>query len=396
MNALISDSKKVDSIISIIKKVTKKKKIIPLHDPSINNSDLISVNKALKSRQISTYGNFTNIFEKKIKKYTKSNYVVATINGTSAIHISLILAGVKQDDEVLLSTLGFVSSVNAVSYLKAKPHFVDCDEATLGVDPVKLDLYLKKISIIKKNNCINKKNGNIIRALIVTHVFGNPCKIDKIFQITKKYKIKLIEDSAEALGSWYKKKHLGTFGDFGVLSFNGNKIITTGGGGAILLKNLKIAKKAFHITKNMKIKSKFEQEFQGIGFNYRLPSLNAALGCSQIDKLPIFLKKKKILNTLYYKNFNKLLFLKFLKPIKQSKSNNWLQAIILNKNYTHLRGKIMKRAHLKKIEVRPVWKLLHRMRIYKDCQKMNLDNALSFEKRIINIPSSQNLINERK
>ena len=146
MNALISDSKKVDSIISIIKKVTKKKKIIPLHDPSINNSDLISVNKALKSRQISTYGNFTNIFEKKIKKYTKSNYVVATINGTSAIHISLILAGVKQDDEVLLSTLGFVSSVNAVSYLKAKPHFVDCDEATLGVDPVKLDLYLKKIS----------------------------------------------------------------------------------------------------------------------------------------------------------------------------------------------------------------------------------------------------------
>ncbi len=388
-----NDNKKINSIINIISQVKKKSsKITYLHDPSLDYKDIKYISKSIKERQVSTYGRFTNIFEKKIKNYTKSNNVISTINGTAALHISLILANVNQNDEVIVSTLGFISSVNVISYLKATPHFVDCEEDTLGIDPIKLENYLKKNTFMKNTQCINKKNKKVIRAMIVTHMFGYPCKINKILSLTKKFNIKLIEDSAEALGSWYKNKHLGTFGEFGVLSFNGNKIATTGGGGAILIRNNKLAKKALKLTKNMKVKKKYEQIFDGVGYNYRLPSLNSALGCSQIDKIRIFLKKKRILHNFYKNKFKRLKFIRFLSEIKGSKSNQWLQTIILNKGHENLKNTIIKKTNLKNIQTRPVWKLLHKMKIYKNCQKMNLNNAISLEKRIINIPSSQNLI----
>ena len=289
-----NDRNRIKAVVDILKKISKKKKkFVHLHEPSLNHKDVLSVNKAITEKHVSSYGKYTSLFEKKLKKYTKSKNVVSTVNGTSALHISLILANVKEQDEVIVSTLGFVSSVNVVSYLKATPHFVDCEDISLGIDPDKLEKYLTKNTILKNKNCINKKTKKIIKAIIVTHVFGYPCQIVKILKVAKKFKIKLIEDSAECLGSWYKKKHLGTFGDFGVLSFNGNKIVTTGGGGAILTNNFKDALKALKLSKNMKIKKNYDQIFDGVGYNYRLPSINAALGCSQIEKINFFLKKKE-------------------------------------------------------------------------------------------------------
>lgn len=387
-----SQYEKINEILEILSSLKKKKFFVFLHEPSINSNDIKNVTNALKESEISTYGKYTKIFENKIKKYTKSRHVICTINGTAALHISLILSGVKKNHEVMLSTLGFISSVNVISYLNATPHFVDCEENSLGVDPIKLEEYLKKNTYIVKNECTNKKTKKIIKAIIVTHVFGNPSQIIKIKKIAKKFCLKLIEDSAEALGSWYYNKHLGTFGDFGVLSFNGNKIITTGGGGAILTKNLDDAKKSLKLIKNMKMDKKFDQVFDGVGYNYRLPSLNSALGCSQINKLKFFLEKKKLLHKFYKQKFAKLKFCKINTPIKGSQSNNWLQAIILNEGEESLRNKILELTNKNKIQTRPVWSLLHKMKLYKNCPKMDLRNAIKIEKRIVNIPSSPNLL----
>lgn len=393
MNLLKSETNKIGNLIKIIRKVARKKgRYIFLHDPSLDEKDLKFVSTSIRNKEISTYGKYTKIFENKLKKYTKAKNIVTTINGTSALHVSLILSGVNQNDEVMLSTLGFISSVNVISYLKAQPHFLDCEESSLGIDPKKLEIYLKKNTIVKNKQCVNKKTKKIIKAIIATHVFGNPCQINKISKISKKYCLKLIEDSAEGLGSWYYGKHLGTFGDFGILSFNGNKIISTGGGGAILSKNKNDSKKALNLVKNKKINKNFDQVYDGIGYNYRLPSINAALGCSQLSKINNFLIKKRRLHQLYKRNFKNLDFCKLNLQIKNSKSNQWLQAIILNKGQEKLRDKILYLTNNNKIQTRPVWSLLHKMKIYKNSQKMNLDTAISLEKRIINIPSSQNLL----
>ena len=233
------------------------------------------------------------MFENKIQSFCKANYTFSTINGSAALHISLILSGVDEKSEVLLSTLGFVSSVNSVAHLRAKPIFCDCEGSTLGIDPAKLKKFLKQYCVVKKNKCFNNKSKKFIKAAILTHVFGNPCQIIDLCKILREYKIKIIEDAAECLGSRYKKKHLGTFGDYGVLSFNGNKIITTGGGGAVLLKKLIDYKKGINLIGNMKIKHPYEQEFADIGYNYRLPSINSALGLSQLTKINTYLRKKK-------------------------------------------------------------------------------------------------------
>ena len=394
MSKVKFSSIEINKFFTILKKL-KKKKFLPLHEPSFDQNDYNNIKQAIKLSQVSTYGKFTKIFENKIKKYCKSNYSLSTINGTSALHTSLVLCGVDENSEVLLSTLGFISSLNSISYLKAKPIFCDCEKDSLGIDPNKLKIFLKQNCIVKNKKCFNKKSNKTINAAIITHVFGNPAKIEELCKILKNFKIKIVEDAAECFGSWHKKKHLGTFGDFGALSFNGNKILTTGGGGAILIKKYSDYKKGMDLIRNMKVKHPYEQKFSDTGYNYRLPSLNSSLGISQLAKINIFLKNKKYLKKFYEEQFKDLKILTFFNSLNSSKSNNWLNAVIIKEDYKYLRKKIFKKAIELKIGIRPVWSLLHKSRKYKKCQKTNLQNAISLEKRIITLPSSYNLITKK-
>lgn len=374
-------------LIKAIKFITKKKKSY-LHEPFLDWSDVKEVKKCIESSFVSSISPQVKLFEKSIAKVTKSKYVIATINATSAIHIALKLFDIKPTDEVLMPSLNFVSSANAVTYCSATPHFVEINKKNLSIDPIKLENYLKKISLIKNNQCFNKKTNRRIKALIVVHLFGYSGNLKKINAVCKKFKLKLIEDAAEAFGSYFKKKHLGTFGDLGVLSFNGNKTLTTGGGGAILTSNLSLARRALSLVTQSKIPHKWETKFSEIGYNYRLPGLNAALGLSQIKKLKKILKAKKILNKNYrniFRNFKELDF--FTEP-KDCNSNHWLNTIILKTNSLNFRNKILKRLNNSGIQARPCWKLLHKHKQFLNCPKMELKVTESLEKKIINIPSS--------
>ena len=372
----------------VLRKKKLKKKYLPLHEPYLSKSDEKEILNGIKTGYVSTAGNDISKFENKLKKVTNSKFVISTINGTSAIHIGLKALGVCSNDEVLLPSISFVAAANAITYNNASPHFIDSETEHFGVDPVKLDLYLKKNTFINKNLCINRKTKKIIRALIVVHVFGHPAKINEIISIAKKYKIKVLEDAAEALGSFYKKKHVGTFGDIGILSFNGNKIVTTGVGGAIITKNRSYAKLSRHLTTTSKIKHKWEFIHDRVGYNYRISNLNASLGISQIAKLNKYISHKRKL----FKKFSNLIKdekqIKILNQPKNCRSNFWLQTLVLNKPSKLRKTKLLNKFHNKNIFARPVWRPLHKLKYLKKYPRMNLKNAEKLENQIINIPSS--------
>ena len=370
-------------------------KTIPYGRQSINGNDINQIIKVASGNYLTTGPKIIE-FEKKIKNYTKANHVTSTINGTQAIFIALKALGIKQNEEVLVPALTFVGTVNAISYLGAEPHFIDSNIKDFGIDCRKLENYLKKIVIFKKNKSINKKTGRAIRAIIPVHVFGHPCDIEFILRLAKKYKLKIVEDAAECLGSFYKNKHLGTFGDAGCLSFNGNKIITTGGGGAVLSKNKNLNKKIRHLISTAKVQHKWEYIHNEVGYNLRLPSLNAALGLAQISKINFFLKQKRKLFLKYKNIFDKIGGVKLFKENKFSKSNYWLQTIILDYKNIHLKNKLLKSGYSRKIFMRPAWKLISELNPYKNKQKMNLNGARDIYKRVINLPSSQKLMDKIK
>lgn len=379
--------------LSAIKKTIKIKQAI-LHEPSFDKNEYKELQKAIKSKYVSNTGKAMKVdeFALRIKKITKSKFVIPVINGTSALHIILRSLKINHNHEVLLPSLGFVAAANAILYQNAEPHFVDSEYNNLGVDPVKLYDYLKRISIVTNKGCINKKTKKIIKCLIVTHIFGHSAKILELKKVCKLYKIILIEDAAEALGTRYRGKHIGNFGLLSALSFNGNKIVTTGGGGAILTNNKKLFELCKHISSTSKIKHDFEFIFDQIGYNYRLPSLNAALGCAQLKKINIFIKKKRRLYQLYKKNFQNIEFARIFSEPKKTKSNYWLQTIILNKNSLRFRNDLIKFLNRNGVGARPVWKLLHKLKFLKNYQKMNLTHSLNLEKNIINLPSGPDLI----
>lgn len=367
-----------------------------LHEPSMGKKETNYVTETIKNNFVSTKGIYVQKFEKKIKNYTKANHVTSTINGTQAIFIALKALGIKQNEEVLVPALTFVGTVNAIIYLGAEPHFIDSNIKDFGIDCRKLENYLKKIVIFKKNKSINKKTGRVIKAIIPVHVFGHPCDIEFILRLAKKYKLKIVEDAAECLGSFYKNKHLGTFGDAGCLSFNGNKIITTGGGGAVLSKNKNLNEKIRHLISTAKVQHKWEYIHNEVGYNLRLPSLNAALGLAQISKINFFLKQKRKLFLKYNNIFDKIRGVKLFKENKFSKSNYWLQTLILDNKNIHLKNKLLKSGYSRKIFMRPAWKLISELRPYKNKQKMNLNGARDIYKRVLNLPSSQKLMDKIK
>ena len=374
----------------VIKKIKKilGKGVHFLHEPSLRGNEWKYVKKTLDDNFVSTAGPFVEKFENKLKKYTKSKYVISASSGTSALHLSLLVNGVKKDDEVLVPTITFAATANAVTYLGAKPHFVDSEFETLGIDHKKLDLYLKNITKKKGKYFFNKKTNKRLKAIIPVHVFGNICKIDKLIEIAKKYNLSVIEDATEALGSFYKKKHAGTFGSTGCLSFNGNKILTTGAGGALLTNNKNLAKKIKHLSTTAKIKHKWEFIHDEVGFNYRMPSINAALGLAQLENLKEILVSKKKLYSKYYKFLSESKKYTMIKNPPNSSSNNWLNTLFLKKPSLKLRDKILIMAHRKKIFLRPVWKPLHTLKHFRKMPKMNLENSIVIYKSCISLPSS--------
>jgi perosamine synthetase len=369
---------------------------IELHEPTLGYDELKILKKCVKNRDVSTSGSFTYSLEKVLAKKIRCKRVIATNSGTSALHLALISLDIKKGDEVLMPSLNYIASANACLYVGAKPHFVDVDIKTLGIDVKKLEKYLKNITYIKKNTCINKVTKEKIKAIICLHTFGHPCEVDKIKKLAKKFNLRLIEDAAEGLGSYYKRRHVGTFGDVGILSFNGNKIITTGGGGAVITNNKFLANKIFKLSTIYKKKHKWKYEYDNLGYNYRMPSLNAAIGLAQMKKLNIFLKKKRNLFKKYEKKFINNQYFSLFKEPKNCKSNYWLQTILLNKKNVKFRDMIISKFRTNRIRVRPLWRPIHKSKYLSRMPKMNLDSTLNLENRIINLPSSPDALDKIK
>jgi len=377
------------AVLTTIKNVlSSHKAAIGLHEPLFEGREWEYVKECLDTGWVSSVGKFVDRFEKRLAKYTGVKRAVAVVNGTCALHLALKLAGVKTGDEVIVPTLTFIATANAVSFTGAIPNFVDSKESTLGLDPDKLDIYLNKISEIRNGACYNKQTGKRIAAVIPMHVFGHPVDLDSLFEVCKNFKLILIEDAAESLGSFYKGKHTGNWGKLSVLSFNGNKIITTGGGGAILTNDPSIADRAKHLSTTAKIPHKWEYSHDEIGYNYRMPNINAALGCAQIENLPYFIKEKRNLAERYRRAFENIQGIHFFIEPVHAQSNYWLNTILLEQGFEYERNTVLQTLNDNGIQARPVWNLLHKLPMYKTCPKTDLTTAKSLEARLINIPSS--------
>ncbi len=378
-------------ISKVIKSLNYKNKI-PLHEPSFDDLDKKNLSECIKSTFVSTASIIVNNFEKEICKLTKSRFAIATINGTAALQIAIKSLNLPADSEILVPNLNYIASSNAILYNNFTPHFIDSSLDDLGIDYDKLDLYLKT-NFIKKKYLINKKTKKKVTAIIPTHIFGNSSKIEKLLELKKKYNLKIIEDASEAVGSFYKNKHLGTFGDIGVLSFNGNKILTTGAGGAIILKDKKIYKKAYSLcTISRKQNNNWTYDYDNLGFNFRMPGLNASIGISQMKKIKIILDKKRKLFYFFKNHFKNENEFKLIIPINEKGCNFWLNTIYLKHSTLKIRNKIIRDLNNKKIAARPVWKLMKKINYLSKYPSMNLKNSNFLEKRLINIPSSPNLI----
>ena len=320
-----------------------------------------------------------------------SKYAIATVSGTAALHVALLIAGTQNNDEVITQPLTFVATCNAITYCGAKPVFVDVDIDTLGMSPDALECFLEENCEIKNGYCINKTTKRIVRACVPMHTFGHPCKIDEINKICERWCIRLIEDAAESLGSYYNNRHTGTFGKVGVFSFNGNKIITSGGGGVIVTDDESLAKRAKHLTTTAKISHLYEYNHDEIGYNYRMPNINAALLVAQLEQLDNFLKSKQELAEIYKKFFQKKNIAKFISSPVNTESNYWLQGIIFNTK--EQRDEFLTLSNKKGVMTRPIWKLMSSLDLFKSSQKDSLNNALYLEERVVNIPSSVRIDN---
>lgn len=363
-----------------------------LHEPHFTGNEWAYVKECLDSAWVSSVGGFVDRFESDLARVTGSRYAIAVVNGTAALHIAIKLAGVQTNDEVIVPALSFIATANAISYCGAIPHFVDSEIDTFGIDPYALRNYLQRIVIRKNNQSINRETNRVIRAIVPVHVLGHPVRIDELVKVAHEFNLLVIEDAAESLGSTWKGQHTGTFGLFGTLSFNGNKTITTGGGGAILTNDESLAKKAKHLTTTAKLPHTWEFDHDEIGYNYRLPNLNAALGCAQLESLNDILKSKRHLHSLYSKAFDGISGIKLWSETAEAESNYWLQTLILDETESHQRDTILLAANKAGFMSRPLWKLTPELKPYSGCPKALLPKAEALNRRVINIPSSAYLV----
>ena len=370
---------------SLIRKIIDHNEIIDLHPPVFNGNEKKYLNKAIESTYVSSSGEYIDKFEKNVSFLTKNKFCVATVNGTSAIHIALALSNVKSGDEVLTQALSFVATSNAISYLKAKPVFIDVDIDTMGMSPLALRDFLEEFGEKRNSGTYNKLTGNKIAACLPMHTFGFMCRIDQIKSICSKWNINLVEDSAEAMGSKYKGKNAGTFGLLSAYSFNGNKIITSGGGGCITTQNKEIYKRAKHICSTAKINNDYNFIHDEVGYNYRMPNINAALGCAQLELFEKKIESKKKLYNFYLDELPSI-GLKLASIPKETTWNYWLIPIVLDDKRD--RDSFLLETNKYNIKTRPIWRLLFKLPMYMDCQKDSQKNALQLENTIINIPSN--------
>ena len=373
-------------IVNFIREVYGGKDFIHLHAPYLDEEDKKRVLDSIEEGYVSYISSTVELFEESIKKYTGAKYCVATVNGTSALHISLLCLGVSEGDEVVTQPVTFVATCNAISYCGANPVFVDISKETLGMCPDSLYTFLKKYTFLDNaGNLINKETGRKIKACLPVYIFGHPPEMDAITEICKEFNIPVVEDSAQALGTWYKGKHAGLWGDVGIISFNGNKIITTGGGGCIITNREDIYKKAAHLVATAKIDHPFEYMHDTVGYNYRMPGLNASLGLSQMSKLKKILDVKRKLASKYCEFFKEINYLEFVNEPQNSYSNYWLNSIIFPSE--ELRTKFIKFCLDSGVQVRPLWRLMYKLPMYSECFKLNTPVAENFEGRVVSIPS---------
>lgn len=365
---------------------------VALHEPEFSGNEWQYLKECIDTGWVSSVGKFVDRFESMLSDYTGAAHAIATANGTAALHVALLLAGVQPDDEVLIPALTFVATANAVAYCGATPHLVDSAYDSLGLDPKALDEYLKSISDPKDNSLINLVTGKTIRAVVPMHTFGHPVDMHGLCEVCHKYSLAIVEDAAESLGSTYHGKHTGRFGQISTLSFNGNKIVTTGGGGAILTDDPEIARRAKHITTTARTPHRWAISHDEIGFNYRMPNLNAALGCAQLEALPEFVDRKRRLARLYEEAFEGIEDATFVAEPVGTKSNYWLNAILLSEDMAHTREDVLECLNDAGIMARPCWTLMHRLPMYQNCPRAPLPVAEDIERRLINLPSSAGLV----
>ena len=375
-------------VVNFIRALYQTENFIPLHEPKFIGNEKAYLNDCVDSTYVSSVGAYVDRFERLITEYTGIKYAVATVNGVAALHVALKLVGVSQGDEVITQPLSFIATCNAISYCGAKPVFVDVDYDTLGMSPESLRTFLQLNTTNTNLACINNKTGKKISAVVPMHTFGHPCRIDEIAKICEEFNIPLIEDAAESLGSFYQGKHTGSFGKLAALSFNGNKTITTGGGGMIITNDEALAKRAKHITTTAKQPHPYEFFHDDIGYNYRLPNINAALGCAQMESLPKLLESKRDIANAYAKFFSES-NPKFVKEPIQTSSNYWLNALVLEDKQA--RENFLKDLNNAGVMSRPIWRLMNELPMFRDCQSADLTNSKWLEERVVNIPSSARL-----
>lgn len=375
---------KFRAVVDFVKEQYPNKDFVSLHEPVFIGNERKYVLDAIDSTFVSSVGAYVNRFEEMMAEITGAKYAIAIVNGTNALHLGLLLANVQSGEEVISQALTFIATANAISYIGAKPVFIDVDMETLGMSPTALANFLEANAELRADGSYNKATGKRIAACVPMHTFGLPCRIDEIATICDRWKIALVEDAAESLGSYYKGKHTGVYGKVGVFSFNGNKTVTCGGGGALITEDEAVAKRAKHLTTQAKVPHRWEFVHDQIGYNYRMPNLNAALACAQLEQLAMFVENKRELASKYI-TFFKELDIDFVQEPNDSKSNYWLNAILLDSlasredflAYTNDRG----------VMTRPVWELMNRLPMFQNCQTDGLSNSIWVADRLVNIPS---------
>jgi len=376
-------------IAEFIRKLYQTAEFIPLHEPRFIGNEKAYVTDCIDSTFVSSVGKYVDRFERMMVDFTGAKYAVAAVNGTAALHIALQLVGVERDDEVVTQPLSFIAACNAISYCGAMPVFVDVDRETLGMSPESLGDFFSAETSNASGRCVNKRTGRRIAAVVPMHTFGQPCRIDEIANICEEFSVSLVEDAAESLGSYYKGRHTGTYGKAGIFSFNGNKTITTGGGGMIVTGDETLAKHAKHITTTAKIAHHYEFVHDEIGYNYRMPNINAALGCAQMESLPRFLESKRAIASAYQQFFSDS-NITFVKEPINAVSNYWLNSVILENKQA--RDSFLEELNSCGIMTRPAWRLMTELPMFLECQARDISNAKWIEERVVNIPSSARIV----
>jgi perosamine synthetase len=362
-----------------------------LHEPHFDGNESRYLSDCVASTYVSSVGAYVDRLEADLAEFTGAKHAVVTVNGTSALHIALLLAGVQPGDEVLVPALSFVATANAVRYCGATPHFLDSEESTLGLNPAAMSSWLAEISTMKSGECVNRVTGKRISAVVPMHAFGHPCDVVSVMEVAAEYGLQVVEDAAESLGSLMNGQHTGTFGLLGTLSFNGNKIITPGGGGAILTNDAHLAQRAKLLTTTAKVPHRWEYIHDEVGYNYRMPNINAALGCAQLEKIDSFIVSKRRLYESYFKALGHVDGVTLFQEPLGTRSNYWLQTLLLDKDQADQRDEVLEALNDNGFMARPAWTLLTSLKPFLDCPSTPLTGAKSLEQRIINVPSSSGL-----